>query len=191
MKRRRSDRDFSPDLPLSLAALSEFLYRVARVEGVVDAEPQELMTRPYPAGGSIHELEFYLAIERCDGLEPGFYHYDGHRHGLRLLRHGDEAASPFVTRSASAMGLADRRPQMVVLISTRLPRLAWKYEGMAYRASLLNVGVVFQTMYLVATDMGLACCANGTGSIADFAEKTGLDVFEETAIGEVAIGVRE
>jgi len=59
---------------------------------------------------------------------------------------------------------------------------------MAYRVSLMNAGVVIQTMYLVATDMGLAGCANGSGNSRLFAEVTGLDPVSETSIGEFALG---
>jgi SagB-type dehydrogenase family enzyme len=70
-----------------------------------------------------------------------------------------------------------------------LSRLAWKYEGMAYRASLMNAGVVFELMYLVATDMGLAPCANGTGDSRLLEEAAGLDPFEETPIAEFVLAM--
>lgn len=53
---------------------------------------------------------------------------------------------------------------------------------MACRATLMNGGVVFQTMYLVATDMGLAPCASGSGDSRLLAAARGLDPFEETSI---------
>ena len=60
-------------------------------------------------------------------------------------------------------------------LASRLPRLAWKYEGIAYRLGLLNAGVVIELMYLVATDMKLAPCANGSGDSRPFETATGLD----------------
>ena len=44
-----------------------------------------------------------------------------------------------------------------------------------------------QTLYLVATALGLAPCANGTGDSALFEALTGLSPFEETAIAEFAL----
>ena len=67
--------------------------------------------------------------------------------------------------------------------------MAWKYEAVAYRLSLLNVGVVFELMYLVATDMGLAPCANGIGNSRPLQEVLGGDPFEEVAIGEFCLGL--
>jgi hypothetical protein len=44
-------------------------------------------------------------------------------------------------------------------------------------------------MYMVATDMGLAPCANGTGDSRLLQEVAGLDRFEETVIAEFALGM--
>lgn len=188
--RRRSVRRYAGE-PVSQASVSEFLWRVCRTTGYIESSRQDLLSRPYPAGGSINELEFYLAVRRCAGLEPAVYHYDSHGHALVRLAGSGRTATKIVERSAAAMGLADSdaKPDLTVVIASRLPRLAWKYQGMAYRASLMNAGAVFHLMYMVATDMGLAPCANGTGDSRLLEEVTGLDRFEETAIAEFALGM--
>jgi SagB-type dehydrogenase family enzyme len=188
--RRRSIRRFAGEA-ISLAALTEFLWRVCRTTGHHASEPQDVISRPYPAGGSINELEFYLAVRRCDGLAPALYHYDSHGHFLVRLAGSETVAARIVARSATAMGLgeAEQKPDLVIVIASRLPRLAWKYQGMAYRATLMNAGVVFNLMYLVAIDMGLAPCANGTGDSRQLEEATGLDRFAETAIAEFALAL--
>lgn len=187
---RRSLRRYAAG-PLSRSRLGEFLWRVCRTTAHIDSQRQDLISRPYPAGGSINELEFYAAVRRCDGLEPAVYHYDGHRHELVRLPSSGRAAGKIVDRSATAMGLAadESRPDVTIVITSRLPRLAWKYQGMAYRASLMNAGVVFHLMYMVATDMGLAPCANGTGDSRLLEAVTGIDPLEETAIAEFALGM--
>ena len=38
--------------------------------------------RPYPSGGASYELELYLAVDTCEGLSRGFYHYDAGAHAL-------------------------------------------------------------------------------------------------------------
>jgi SagB-type dehydrogenase family enzyme len=80
-------------------------------------------------------------------------------------------------------------PAAVIVVTSRLPRLAWKYEGMAYRATLMNTGVVYHLMYMVAMDMGLAPCAIGTADSRLLEEAAGLDMLQEFAIGEFALGV--
>ena len=59
---------------------------------------------------------------------------------------------------------------------------------MTYALVLKDVGVMMQTMYLVATDMGLAPCALGGGNADLFAAATGLDYLEEGSVGEFALG---
>ena len=191
---RRSIRNYAAG-PLPLEALGSFLWRSVRVTGRVDdpgQDPAQMpLLRPYPAGGLLHELEFYLAAERCAGLAGCLYHYDGQDHALIALPGSERAAARIVSRASAAMGLAEAaaRPQAVVVIASRLPRLAWKYEGTAYRTSLMHAGVVMELMYLVAADMALAPCAVGSGDSRPFEEATGIDRFEETAIAEFALGV--
>ncbi len=191
-RRRKSIRTYS-DQPIDLHTLAEFLWRVARTTNRVDLahSSQALLSRNYPSGGSIHELEFYIAVRRCAGLEPGFYHYDGHMHCLKHLPNTEKIALKLVEKSGQAMTLTelDDMSDVTIVVSTRLPRLAWKYERMAYRASLVNAGVVIQLMYLIATDMSLAPCANGTGDSRLFEQATGLDPLEETSIAEFCLGL--
>ena len=78
--------------------------------------------------------------------------------------------------------------QTLVVLTARFQRLSWKYQSMAYAALLKDVGVLFQTMYLVATAMGLAPCALGGGDSDLFAEAAGLDSYAETSVGEFLLG---
>lgn len=189
-ERRLSTRTFD-EQDFSLKALSEFLWRVCRTKKIIPSEKQELIARTYPAGGSVNELEFYLAIERCEGLAPGLYHYAGLTHALTAIADSAGAAQKIITRSCHAMGLAQDavRPNLTIVLTTRLPRVAWKYQGMAYRVTLLHVGVVMELMYLVATDMNLAACANGSGDSRLFEQATGISPFEETSVGEFCLGI--
>lgn len=61
---------------------------------------------------------------------------------------------------------------------------------MAYATTLKNVGVLYQTMYLVATAMGLAPCALGGGDSDRFAAAVGSDYYTETSVGEFLLGSR-
>jgi SagB-type dehydrogenase family enzyme len=81
-------------------------------------------------------------------------------------------------------------PQILINITARFQRVTWKYQSIAYAVMLKNVGVLFQTMYLVATAMNLAPCAIGTGDSDKFAEILNLDYYAETSIGEFIIGAR-
>lgn len=167
--------------------LAHLLWRVARVRTVLKDEAQDLFSRPYPSGGSINELEFYLAIHRCDGLAPGLYHYVGAEHALAPLAAPPAAVLPMLDLAAQAQLATGARPDCLIVISARLPRLAWKYQGIAYRIALMNAGVAIDALYLVATDLGLSPCAVGTGNSTLFAQATGLSPWEETAIAEFTV----
>ena len=54
------------------------------------------------------------------------------------------------------------RPVLLIL-GARFQRVSWKYASIAYSLTLKHVGVLYQTMYLVATAMGLAPCGVGCG----------------------------
>jgi Nitroreductase family len=59
---------------------------------------------------------------------------------------------------------------------------------MAYSLVLKDVGVVTQTLYLVATAMRLAVCAIGRVNLDATARVFGTDWRTEPAVGEVVIG---
>ena len=187
MEKRRSRREMGREA-VGLEQVAALLYRVARVTRRL---PGDLLQRPYPSGGAIHELEFYLAVRVCGGLAPGFYHYRSDIHALAHLRReaADRAAAAMVSDCAAAWRTAGE-PQCLIVLSSRLPRLAWKYAAIAYRTSILNAGVVLQSLYLVATDIGLNGSAAGTGNPELFVQATGTTSWEETSIAEFGFGSR-
>lgn len=187
MERRRSRREMS-EQPLPLRSLATVLWRVARTVASERTGPQETIRRPYPSGGSLHELEFYVAAGRCEGLPPGFYHYRGDAHRLTELPGAAAPAAAMLDSAARAWGQEGAPPQVLVVLASRLPRLAWKYSGIAYKVSLLNAGVAIQSLYLVTTDLGLAGAAVGSGDPGLFAQASGCDPFEETSIAEFGFG---
>ncbi|NJM57363.1 MAG: SagB/ThcOx family dehydrogenase [Synechococcales cyanobacterium RU_4_20] len=79
-------------------------------------------------------------------------------------------------------------PQVLVVVASRFARVAWKYEAIAYALMLKNLGCLYQTMYLVATAMGLAPCALGTGNADLFSQLIGSEYYAETSIGEFTLG---
>ena len=66
--------------------------------------------------------------------------------------------------------------------------MSWKYSSLAYALILKNVGVLIQTLYLMATDMGLGGCAIGSTDIDLFAKMTGIEFHVEGPVGQFALG---
>jgi oxazoline/thiazoline dehydrogenase len=189
IEQRRSVRD-QAEQPIRAEEIARLLYHTARVHERVAGDHQELLLRPVPAAGAIHEIELYLAVRSCDGLNAGLYHYHPEEHALYRLDAEDQHVSGLLTEAAATWGKPDDPPQVLLVLASRVPRIAWKYEGIAYRLSLLNAGAILQSFYLLATEMGLACSALGGGDSMVFAAATGLDPLEETSIAEFALGSR-
>ncbi|QDU94142.1 SagB family peptide dehydrogenase [Lignipirellula cremea] len=195
IEKRKSIRNYDSQ-PLTAEQLGEFLYRVARVKEQyaydVDLPGQtvkvQCASRPYPSAGALYELEFYPVVARCEGLEKGLYRYLPGQHQLAMLPQGGEMVDRLLMSGSSAGGVPLEEIQVLIVLSARFPRMMWKYSGMAYAAILKNVGVAYQTMYLVATDMGLAPCGLGDGDPDGFALATGCDYYQESSVGEFLLG---
>ena len=194
---RRSERGYG-DRPLSARQLGEFLYRVARIRHEQDAElatPNGMLrmaiaSRPYPSGGSLYELEFYAAVAACEGVEAGLHYYEPRGHALVAIRGLTPEVEGLLRDAAESAGIPRETVQVLLILSARLPRISWKYASMAYALVLKHVGVVYQSMYLAATAMGLAPCALGAGDSDLFARATGTDYYAETSVGEFLLGSR-
>jgi SagB-type dehydrogenase family enzyme len=176
--------------PLHIDELGELLYRSARIRALQGAEsPYTRTDRPYPGGGACHELELYVAVNTCDGLAPGLHHYRPIEHALSAVA-GPTPAVHALLAQARTSERADHPPQTLIILSARFQRVTWKYESMAYALILKDVGVLYQTLYLVATAMDLAPCALGGGDSDLFAAAAGLDYYAETSVGELILGSR-
>src|SRR5262249_27357371 len=193
---RRSIREFDAARPITDRQLGEFLFRVARVTGYRKEEVstprgpvrQDFAARPYPAGGGLYELEVYAAIQACNDLAPGLYHYDPAGHRLIRLRGRTPEVVALLRDAAESTATPEDTLQVLLILAARFPRVAWKYESIAYALTLKHVGVLYQTMYLTATAMGLAPCAIGGGDADLFARAVGADYYAETSVGEFLLG---
>jgi SagB-type dehydrogenase family enzyme len=175
---RRSVRT-AGDAAIAARQLGEFLYRSARVRSEGN--------RPYPSAGGCYELELYVMVQRCEGVEAGLYHYRPRSHRLRKIAgpNGD-AANLLVQARIATGGIAV--PQILIVYAARMDRLTAKYQGLAYALALKDVGVLQQTMCLTATAMGLAGCPLGGGDSDVFARASGRDYYRETSVGEFILG---
>jgi oxazoline/thiazoline dehydrogenase len=195
---RQTVRDFDEARPITADQLGEFLFRVGRVRERRTMEyptphgsvRMDVAGRPFPAGGGLYELEFYVVVISCAPLAGGLYHYDPAQHQLvGLDTHAEDVAA--LARDASeSTGIRAEELQALIVLAARFPRIAWKYQSIAYALTLKHVGVVYQTMYLAATAMGLAACAVGGGDADRFARAASTAYAAETSVGEFLLGSR-
>jgi SagB-type dehydrogenase family enzyme len=193
---RQSIRDFDDEHPINLTELAALLQSTARVRerwtAAADMEDGQgpdvsYTSRPYPSAGASYELELYLAVHKCEGLARGFYHYDAERHALTAIDIRPQDFEALLYDAEFAIE-ASAAPQVLVVIAARFGRVAWKYSSVAYSLILKDVGVLTQTLYLAATDMGLGGCAIGINNIDRFSRMTGLEFFVEGPVGQFVLG---
>jgi SagB-type dehydrogenase family enzyme len=193
---RHSTRGFDDGHPITLAELSRFLDNTARIKakwksrvdlGDGGGPMVAYTTRPYPSAGSSYELELYLTVANCEGLPRGFYHYDADRHALVPIAVRPQDLEAQLGSAVFAMD-APGAPQVLITMTARFDRISWKYSSIAYSLVLKDVGVLIQTLYLMATDMGLGGCAIGSNNIDRFARMTGIEFHVEGPVGQFALG---
>jgi SagB-type dehydrogenase family enzyme len=194
---RVSVRDHDDRNPITLAELSLFLDGAARVlsrwesplelDDGSDGPMLEYTRRPYPSAGSAYELELYVTVGNCDGLARGLYHYDAEAHALTSIPAHPDQFGTMLDFAQFAMGAA-APPQILLTVTSRFARLAWKYSAIAYALTLKDVGALLQTLYLMAADMGLGGCAIGTSDIDLFEKTTGLPFHVEGPVGQFTLG---
>jgi SagB-type dehydrogenase family enzyme len=186
---RVSTRTFDDTHPITVEQLSELLYRTARTRRTQPAtEGEELVSRPYPSGGGVYELELYPVVRNVAGLEPGMYQYDSFDHALRPMAAVDSPAVSQLIKPASATLTGGAEPQMLIIMAARVGRIMWTYEQISYATILKDVGVLMQTIYLAATAMGLGACAQGFSDTAAFVAATGADELQECGVGSIIVG---
>ena len=196
LERRRSERSHDAAHPISLADLGSLLDRAARIRSSGSHQVHDprgrtatvgFTRRPYPTGGASYELEIYAIVDRCIGLEPGCYHYEALEHELvRISGHSQEVER--LLRHAGMATPARTRPQILLAVAARFARVMWKYRAISYGIILRDVGGLYQTLYLAATELGLSPCAIGSGDCLTFARATGLDPLVEGMVGEFILG---
>ena len=191
MEKRRSRRTWA-DRALTRTELGEFLHRVFHIQRFGPANPDDphgydATLRAIPSAGATHDLEVYLAAGRVAGLDRGLYHYDPRGHALTEVSTAAYAVKT-ILKSASRSAEIETEPPAVLVLASRFGRLAWKYEGMALAATLKNVGVAYEAMYLAATAMGLAGCGLGSGDAIAFGMATGNRPHAESPVGEFMLG---
>ena len=179
LERRRSERRFDDRRPVTVYELGLLLDRSAARRVLFTSEGIECSRRPSPSGGGLAALELYPVVHRCEGLDSGVYHYEADAHRLRLI--GDEPPELELPESGHA-------PQVTLAVAVRHERIAWKYERIAYQLALLDLGVLYQTIWLTATAMGLGGYPLGSLDAARFASVTDLDPLEEAGLGAFILG---
>ncbi|HEX6539586.1 MAG TPA: SagB family peptide dehydrogenase [Candidatus Dormibacteraeota bacterium] len=188
--RRRSLRRYA-SRRLTIDELSTLLHHAARVVSArpTDEAPTEAL-RPYAAAGARSELEIYVVAENVGSVFSAVYRYDAFVHQLEQVRARDADQERFLRDVSGAAGGLRRIPPVALLITAVFGRIMHRYEGIGLTLIYEDCGCLIQTLYLVATAMGLAPCAIGTPAELQNSRWLGLDPMIEAPVGCVLIGPR-
>ncbi len=189
---RRTTRRFDDTRPLGLEDLAVVLRYVfgyqayARLFG-------EVMTlkRTSPSGGGLHPVEAYLLVRDVQSLDPGLYHYNARDHTLESIAGLEQ---PDARRLAAELLCGQTyfaAAHVTFLLTARFERAFWKYRrhqrGLA--AVFMDAAHLTQTLYLVATELGLGAFVTAAINGADIDEHLGIDGVREGAVVACGVGV--
>ncbi len=150
---RKSVRDFG-ETSLDLKSFSKILgYSYGVIDKLEEPVVGERLRRGAPSGGGIYAAEIYLGIRNVEGVDPGIYHYNVPNHELELLIPGDPTQK--LIKVCCDQPYASQA-NVVLLISSVMPRHKLKYGERGYRYALLDIGHLGQNIYLTCTAEDLA-----------------------------------
>ena len=188
LAKRRSGR-IPGNLPITLEEFGTLLHASARVQDIPDdpANPCSRSLRPSPSGGALHSLEIYPLVSQCTGLAHGAWRYDPAQHRLESIAANSELLDTYLRSNPHASIPGAGPPHIRLVITSRFPRNSWKYEKIAYRLVLQDLGCLYQTLSLTATALGLASCILGAVDARGLGEIMKLEPFVEPVIGEMTL----
>ena len=153
---RRSRYAFSKR-PLALARLGALLRHSVGVGRRVDAFGRaDYPLGVAPSAGGLNSVVAYVVAANVEDLPPGLYRYEPEEQGLTELAVGEVRSC--LTCIYGQPELADRSAVTIVLVA-RLADALRKYSVRHYRTLHVDTGIAAQNLYLVATALGLSCCA--------------------------------
>lgn len=156
---------------LDLAALSgllRFALGVQRFEPAYGSEHHPMGMAP--SGDGLDLLRAYVLIRGTDILEPGVYRYEAIAHELTRLTTADPVRSLQQVYWQPEFAAAP----VTVALTTRLDVAFERKPLRHYRTAHVDAGIAVQNVYLIATALGLACCAVADFDDADLSQLLGV-----------------
>jgi putative peptide maturation dehydrogenase len=189
--RRRTTRSFDRTAPLAQWELAVVLRYVLGYHGYVPLFGQVMtLKRTSPSAGGFHPIEAYPLILAVDDFDPGLYHYNPAEHALELLAplgvdEARAAANAFVC-GQTYFGDA----HVLLVLAARFDRAFWKYRNhrKALTALMMDAAHLSQTLYLVATELGLGAFITAAINNVDIEERLGLDGYREGVLAVCGFG---
>jgi putative peptide maturation dehydrogenase len=188
---RRTTRSFDRGAPLAQRELAVVLRYVFGYHGYVPLLGQvTTLKRTSPSAGGFHPIEAYPLIMAVDELDPGLYHYNAAEHALELLAPlgVDEARAAATAFVCGQTYFGDAH--VLLVLAARFDRAFWKYRNhrKALTALVMDAAHLSQTLYLVATELGLGAFVTAAVNNADIEERLGIDGYREGVLAICGFG---
>ena len=190
---RRTTRAFDTDAPMTLEQLDAVLRYVFGCHGYTRNVADVLcIKRTSPSGGGLHPVDAYPIVSDVAGVAPGIYHYNARDHSLGLL----EALEPEEGRRLATSFMCGQgyfgAAHVSFVLTARFYRNHWKYRRhqRAYAGILMDAAHLSQTLYLVATELGLGAFVTLAINGRDIEQRLGLDGVAEGVIAMTGCGPR-
>lgn len=190
---RRTTRSFDPDEPMTLDELGTVLRYVFGYHGVGPNSAGVLcIKRTSPSGGGLHPVEAYPLISNVAGVNPGLYHYNVRNHSLMLLSRLESGQGRDLATSFMCGQRYFGDAHVSFIMTARFYRNHWKYRRhqKAYAGILMDAAHLSQTLYLVATELGLGAYVTLAVNARDIEDRLGIDGVSEGVIAMVGCGRR-
>jgi putative peptide maturation dehydrogenase len=186
-------RNFDRTRTLTQADFAAVLFRAYGARAVDDYAPGvQLVKKGVPSAGGLHPTEAYLLIRDVEGIAPGLYHYHPVDHALEPIREMSQEDVPPLARTFVGAQAYLLGAHVFVIPVSRFYRNFWKYgnHAKAYRALILDIGHLSQTMYLAATELGLGAFFTAAVNEVDIEQAFGLEPLEEGPLAVTGFGIR-
>ncbi len=192
IRRRVTCRNYDRTRAVSAEDFATVMYRAFGARAVSDEPGIRVIKRAAPSAGGLHPTEAYVLVQNVEGVQAGLYHYHPIDHALEPL--GDLATAD---TAAIALGMVAgqahfKHAHVVIALASRFRRTFWKYRhhAKAHRAVVLDAGHLSQTMYLAATEQGLAAFITAAVNEVDIETLFGLDPMREGVLAVCGFGWR-
>lgn len=189
--RRYTGRNFDTTAQVPLALAARLLQRTFGAQDRRMMAPDAyVLKKTSPSAGGLHPCEAYVLVQRIDGVAPGLYHYHAVDHVLEPVQAlaADEARQLALVAVADQQWFADA--PFMVIVAARVFRNFWKYRNhaKAHRALLLDAGHLSQTLYMLATEAGLAGFVTAAINEVELEQALGLDPLTDAVIAVCGCG---
>lgn len=146
---RRTRRDFSKEVNVTVAELSQVLWAG---QGVTDVKTGK---RTAPSARETYPSALFVVVRTVDGLEPGLYEYLPLTNSLGKLPLADAGT----VLSASGVQEGAKNSPVVILVTASFGKSAKLMKDGAVSASTLEAGHIAQNIYLQTEAQKMATVA--------------------------------